>query len=415
MFRCPICQESLRITSISALACGHTFHFECIVQWLERSKTCPSCRRAIGDLKRDLIDHVFLEAQSSDSFLDSSSHLDVERLESRCQYLDANIAILKEDVCQRDRKLDDVMKKYQTLETEKTRFERNSYVQQERIDMYKQELKSFKNLESENETLKRDNARIKKKLESMEKINLVINGTDSEATDAIENLSDDCFDQESKFLMATLKSQLREKLTQNAKISEENRKLKQQLKDAQKGGDESQKLVKELREEVKLLRTRPNQTPFNPALKEILKDTPIDELDSPVPLHKRLKANRLINNYEDFKNDMNKKLIFTDSPTSSKSGQQPLHSTALDDDDFPLFALPLSKGKRKDDDNKKEKVVKRSDGLGGSQRAFEKPMPLRSARVVMKKRTLTTKENKQKLSAPKALPSLLDQSVIVID
>ncbi|CAK8568104.1 unnamed protein product [Lathyrus sativus] len=32
---------------ISTMACGHTFHYNCIVKWLQRSHVCPLCRYAM--------------------------------------------------------------------------------------------------------------------------------------------------------------------------------------------------------------------------------------------------------------------------------------------------------------------------------------------------------------------------------
>jgi len=143
----------------------------------------------------------------------------------------------------------------------------------------------------------------------------VINGTDMEAQDAIESLECKNQNEDIVFLLTSLKkwfifclkfhflkvkcnfsSQLREKISQNSKIDEERRKTKQKLKDNEKKCSDLEKLVKfcictiydhcihfvenlikfqvaQLKEEAKLLRTRPNQTPFNPALKDVLKDT----------------------------------------------------------------------------------------------------------------------------------------------
>ncbi|XP_042232532.1 E3 ubiquitin-protein ligase TRAIP-like [Homarus americanus] len=42
---CAICGDLFVPTEdISATPCGHTFHSICIIQWIERSKSCPQCR-----------------------------------------------------------------------------------------------------------------------------------------------------------------------------------------------------------------------------------------------------------------------------------------------------------------------------------------------------------------------------------
>lgn len=45
---CPICLLELRLRDkVSALNCGHVFHFGCINQWLAAKKQCPSCRKVV--------------------------------------------------------------------------------------------------------------------------------------------------------------------------------------------------------------------------------------------------------------------------------------------------------------------------------------------------------------------------------
>tara|TARA_B100000424_G_scaffold135455_1_gene102783 strand:+ start:2393 stop:2626 length:234 start_codon:yes stop_codon:yes gene_type:complete len=39
---CPICLNPLN-TSVY-LPCGHSFHDDCILDWIEKKKTCPTCR-----------------------------------------------------------------------------------------------------------------------------------------------------------------------------------------------------------------------------------------------------------------------------------------------------------------------------------------------------------------------------------
>jgi hypothetical protein len=46
---CAICTESLAQNSSSLKACGHSFHEDCIRQWLQQSTTCPICRADLQD------------------------------------------------------------------------------------------------------------------------------------------------------------------------------------------------------------------------------------------------------------------------------------------------------------------------------------------------------------------------------
>ncbi len=44
--QCPICQDPMSIPFMLP-ECGHTFCYSCIKAWLERSLTCPMCRREV--------------------------------------------------------------------------------------------------------------------------------------------------------------------------------------------------------------------------------------------------------------------------------------------------------------------------------------------------------------------------------
>jgi hypothetical protein len=52
---CPICLESLKEgcnqTIVSGATCGHKFHRDCLLHWLDQHSECPSCRQTLWDTK----------------------------------------------------------------------------------------------------------------------------------------------------------------------------------------------------------------------------------------------------------------------------------------------------------------------------------------------------------------------------
>jgi len=47
---CAVCQEDNfgeNDESVTRLPCGHQFHRDCVVQWLENNNTCPTCRHEL--------------------------------------------------------------------------------------------------------------------------------------------------------------------------------------------------------------------------------------------------------------------------------------------------------------------------------------------------------------------------------
>ncbi|XP_034949008.1 E3 ubiquitin-protein ligase TRAIP-like [Chelonus insularis] len=50
--QCSICYASFEYSDeLCSPHCGHVFHFTCLREWLERSKTCPECRRKTDGTK----------------------------------------------------------------------------------------------------------------------------------------------------------------------------------------------------------------------------------------------------------------------------------------------------------------------------------------------------------------------------
>lgn len=43
---CAICQDQFQVDDKAILLyCGHQFHSECLVPWLKRVASCPTCRK----------------------------------------------------------------------------------------------------------------------------------------------------------------------------------------------------------------------------------------------------------------------------------------------------------------------------------------------------------------------------------
>eukprot|EP00741_Cyanophora_paradoxa_P002226 tig00000571_g2158.t1 len=51
---CPVCREEFALhQDVRKMECGHVFHDDCLIQWLERHNTCPLCRHELPTLDHD--------------------------------------------------------------------------------------------------------------------------------------------------------------------------------------------------------------------------------------------------------------------------------------------------------------------------------------------------------------------------
>ncbi len=54
---CPVCLESITNAKKSAVLkkCGHSYHFKCLNNWLEKSHSCPLCRNKVMLSSEDIV------------------------------------------------------------------------------------------------------------------------------------------------------------------------------------------------------------------------------------------------------------------------------------------------------------------------------------------------------------------------
>ena len=50
---CAICQEEFGRAKAKQLPCGHGFHYDCLMPWLDKSNTCPTCRTPMRTTEED--------------------------------------------------------------------------------------------------------------------------------------------------------------------------------------------------------------------------------------------------------------------------------------------------------------------------------------------------------------------------
>ena len=68
---CLICMDALldvKTTDLVILldACGHRFHFKCILKWLDMSDGCPMCRKTVDVNDRKALRLVYMDCRPTD-------------------------------------------------------------------------------------------------------------------------------------------------------------------------------------------------------------------------------------------------------------------------------------------------------------------------------------------------------------
>jgi hypothetical protein len=66
---CSICFESIEKCNNISLKCSHTFHFNCLERWFEKSTTCPLCRdKSDVEFKKNRLEYPITIGTRVDAF-----------------------------------------------------------------------------------------------------------------------------------------------------------------------------------------------------------------------------------------------------------------------------------------------------------------------------------------------------------
>uniref|UniRef100_A0A914PFG9 RING-type domain-containing protein n=1 Tax=Panagrolaimus davidi TaxID=227884 RepID=A0A914PFG9_9BILA len=81
--QCAICFSTLLSSETYVVTkCGHTFHRNCILQWIHTGKNCPSCRVSASELH---VIKLFIQETSLDDSFTTQNKLEakVKRRENK--------------------------------------------------------------------------------------------------------------------------------------------------------------------------------------------------------------------------------------------------------------------------------------------------------------------------------------------
>ncbi|XP_046850644.1 E3 ubiquitin-protein ligase TRAIP-like [Xenia sp. Carnegie-2017] len=180
---CTICTEPLAQAELSACPCGHVYHYHCLERWLQRSNSCPTCRKRTTSGLRLFFSNE-KDFSSSGAQNGNDSKLITEQLRKQKALTlekDNEIKTLKESLHDIGVRFDEYCERNETLKRE---FDEKSNT----VDSLKKQVKFL------TEKTKRMN-QLEKQLESMrvnlshlERFQVMIEGTRTEVDDLLKTI-----------------------------------------------------------------------------------------------------------------------------------------------------------------------------------------------------------------------------------
>lgn len=173
---CVICRELLVPSSeVFYTPCGHIFHHLCLIQWLERSTTCPQCRERTTENK---IHRIYFNFSNNDSIVEDPTSLQnkVDNLTFQLQLKDQRINNLTE--IKENLKTETAGLRQEVRKVESEINGKNSA-----IHALKEQIKFYKRQCQDVDTYKQEIEQLKKKNEGLKNLQALLDASVDEVDD----------------------------------------------------------------------------------------------------------------------------------------------------------------------------------------------------------------------------------------
>ncbi|XP_065702058.1 E3 ubiquitin-protein ligase TRAIP isoform X2 [Patagioenas fasciata] len=181
---CTICSDFFdNERDVAAVPCGHTFHRACLFQWFDTapSRTCPQCRIQVS--KRHIINKLFF-----DVVLEEQTAPDVETLQNELDKVKAQLSVKEKEKRECQAIVDGLR---DTLDVRNATIESLQKVLGETemlCSSLKKQMKFLEQQQEDNRSSKEEARRLRNKLRTMERIELLLQSQRPEVEEMIREM-----------------------------------------------------------------------------------------------------------------------------------------------------------------------------------------------------------------------------------
>ncbi|XP_026202687.1 E3 ubiquitin-protein ligase TRAIP [Anabas testudineus] len=443
---CTICSDFFdHSRDVAAIHCGHTFHYECLLQWFQTAptKTCPQCRKQVST--RHIISKLFFDIGGEEE-----GTADPESLQNDLDRMKALLSSKERDWRDKQKVVDNLK---ETVDKQKRDLDsmRKEVKEKEMLcSALRKQMIYLETQQNEVQAAKDEVRRLKTKIKTYESLDMLLQGQRAEVesmiTDmgvsqaAVEQLSIYCISLKKEYdnLRGSLKSSndmceklKREVLSSNNKLHKatvEVNQTKDDIKSLQNDLANADKEISSLKKKVEILqKTLSTPTRTNEALSRLV-------FESPAPLE--LKQPRLHQPAESEDIDLNMTYDITTPDDGAKRQTQVPSKKMRLDPPATSTSKPNHKGsslpKAQHEDGAMDPFLRNSllfrkktfgsmldpqrkpgvlrtgyDGLGGRTK-FIQPSPLSEIRPLMKAKRKKVTRPPSKISTCLTLDGFLE-------
>ncbi|CAH0730761.1 unnamed protein product, partial [Brenthis ino] len=179
---CTICSDLVnQAENIHVTKCGHVFHYQCLSQWISRSKSCPQCRNKVTDKCTYRLYLTISNESTGDDAATLQSRLDDAQLQLRQQK-----ASFKEN----EEKLLTIEKELKKNIALLKATEKKLDSKESAVSALKDQLEYVKIQNRETQKLKEENESLRNKMQTLSGMEKVLNATSDEVEQMLESYKD---------------------------------------------------------------------------------------------------------------------------------------------------------------------------------------------------------------------------------
>ncbi|KAM3718645.1 E3 ubiquitin-protein ligase [Dirofilaria immitis] len=272
--QCLICLDVLSLNESSAVRCGHIFHLHCILQWLEKCKTCPVCRKKTT--AKDLIRQLFFQMEENKSF--NFDNTDLYEMHNELQNALANLEKEKQATAKAKDEINICLATNLLLKEKMKDLELAS-----RFNV--QQIKHLESMLTQQLDMEKELEKYKKRLKAAAFYKLLSNMKDEPVLEIDKYINKEGLEIQ-KFI-TLLRRQLKDAMKMVENQKEELQENRKKISELQKKLNEHKNLNVALKKELASTRMDSSQTIMNGALEEVIAFSPKQHLFSPVDLDDR--------------------------------------------------------------------------------------------------------------------------------
>lgn len=238
---CVICGDLfLQGQDVSAAPCGHTFHTLCVIQWLERSKSCPQCRSKATE---KTLKKLFFDPGTTDGEVDPAA------LQQQVDNLKFQLKLKEQEIKKSTDEAEKLRVQAVALREEFRTSERTIRDRDTTILALKTQMQYVGKMSDEAKKAKAEAKELKEQLKLLRGVENVLSGTTEEVTTLVNSEAGSAKGLQSlATFCAVLKKELSKAVDARSRLRSETTTATRELKEALQ-------LVRSLKEKVDVLTT----------------------------------------------------------------------------------------------------------------------------------------------------------------